>query len=79
MSDEMCENVYDKSLTNSSSYNKNKHFSNKLNNIFKEMYVEEELIPICQHMVEKSGEFIFFSILLGILTILSTVENLMGK
>lgn len=55
----MCENVNDKSLTNSSVHNKNNHFSKKLNGIFKEMYVDEELVPICQHMVEKSGEFRF--------------------
>lgn len=56
MSFEKCNNFYKKKLLVAN--DKNEHFSKNINVIFKEMYVDEIFVPLCQHMVELCGKLI---------------------
>lgn len=54
MSFEKCYNFYEKKSLGTN--DKNEHFPTNINDIFKEMYVDDFFVPLCQHMVESCGK-----------------------
>lgn len=59
ISKEVCNDLYKKLLLNDDTKNKNKYFSKNIQDILKEMYVDDTFVTACQHMIELCGKNFF--------------------
>lgn len=59
MTKEMCNDLYKRKLLNDDITNKNEHFPKSIQDIFKETYVDDIFVSVCQHMIEFCGKYFY--------------------
>lgn len=62
MSFEMCNEFYKIKSSHKSIVNENESLPKNIQDILKEMYVDELFVSTCQHMVDLCGKYFFYSI-----------------
>jgi len=75
MSFEMCNELHKIKSSHKSIVNKNESLPKYIQDILKEMYVDELFVSTCQHMLDLNGKYFFYTIFLSnlILPLLYTV------